>query len=100
MALFEPVLRNDFRICETYDAPSDSRVVECGAHVFVADRDNLVQWDNAARWSNFFGGDLQMHALQGNHMLERPALDALFDRALELWLGARLSTPMRAATFG
>lgn len=100
MALFEPVLRNDFRICETYEASADGRLVECGAHVFVADRDNLVQWDNAARWAHFVGGDVQMHGLHGNHMLERPAFDALFDRALDLWFGVRSAAAAPAAAFG
>ena len=87
MALFEPVLRNDFRICETYDAPSDGRLVECGAHVFVADQDNLVRWEDATGWADFIGGDLRMHRLQGNHMLERAQFDAVLDAALDLWLG-------------
>lgn len=86
MALFEPILRNDFRICETYEHGGEKRVLTCGAHVFVADSDDFVQWEQAEAWSDFIAGRLTMHTLSGRHMVDRQTLGALPDTIENLWL--------------
>lgn len=86
MALFEPVLRNDFRICETYQHTPEKGRLSCNAHVFVADDDDFVQWNEAAAWSDFIAGGLNMHSLGGKHMVDRQTLTALSGKIESLWL--------------
>lgn len=85
LALFEPVVRNDFRICETYECPPGAARLPCPAHVFVADGDSLVDAETAAGWRDFVAGGVTMHGLEGRHMLDRPALSAFLDTLLTLW---------------
>jgi surfactin synthase thioesterase subunit len=83
--LFEPVLRNDFRICETYEHRGDGVRLNCPAHAFIADGDTLANAETASGWRAFFAGPFQMHALRGNHMLEKAPFAALLDSVLALW---------------
>jgi surfactin synthase thioesterase subunit len=85
LALFEPIVRSDFRICETYEHRAGGPRLDCPAHVFIADRDSMVDAETAALWRDFVAGDVVMHPLPGNHMLERHAFSALLDRLLTLW---------------
>jgi surfactin synthase thioesterase subunit len=85
LALFEPIVRNDFRICETYQHLAGGFRLGCPAHVFIADRDSMVDAETAALWQDFVAGDVVLHPLPGNHMLERRAFAALLDRLLTLW---------------
>lgn len=87
-ALFEPILRNDFRMCETYRHRQDGKRLDCPTHVFVADRDTMADAATATAWREFVGGDFVMHSLQGNHMLEKAAFGALLDTLLTLWPNA------------
>lgn len=91
-ALFEPILRNDFRICETYRHRPDGGRLECPTHVFIADGDTMADEATATAWRDVVGGDFTLHSLQGNHMLERSAFVALLDRLLTLWPDAAGST--------
>ena len=84
--LFEPILRNDFRICEAYQHRSDGARLNCLAHAFIADDDGMVDAETAAGWYAFFNGEFTLHTLRGKHMLERGKLDALLDRVTSLWL--------------
>lgn len=101
MALFEPVIRNDFRICETYQSHSGKFRMNCPAHAFVAADDCLVQTETSSPWAEFVTGDFQMHSLDGSHMLERAAFDSLLDGVVQLWpsLGYR-PAPLRHAASG
>ncbi len=83
--LFEPILRNDFRICETYEHRTDGTRLNCPAHAFIADGDALADAETADGWRAFFTGPFQMHALRGNHMLEKAPFAALLDSVLALW---------------
>lgn len=82
--LFEPVVRNDFRICENYN-PTPGAPLACPAHVFIADRDATVDMQTASGWSAFMTGGVTLHTVSGSHMLERTVLNSLPDRLLELW---------------
>jgi surfactin synthase thioesterase subunit len=84
-ALFEPILRNDFRICETYAHRANGDRLNCPAHVFIADDDALADARTADGWRASFAGPFQMHALRGNHMLEKAPFAALLDSVLALW---------------
>lgn len=92
MSLFEPVLRNDFRLCETYEyRPGPNRIV-CPAHAFVADRDHLVSAQSAAGWRAFLSGPFTLHHLTGAHMLDRETFAAFPERLLALWAASRPHT--------
>ena len=83
--LFEEILRNDFRICETYEHHADGVPLNCPAHAFVADGDTLVNGETASGWRAFFSGPFRVHALRGSHMLEKAPFAALLDSILSLW---------------
>jgi surfactin synthase thioesterase subunit len=92
-ALFEPILRNDFRICETYEHRADGTRLNCPAHAFIAEGDTLADAETADGWRAFFAGPFQMHALRGNHMLEKAPFAALLDSVLALWPDRSGSAP-------
>ncbi|KAA3509764.1 thioesterase [Agrobacterium vitis] len=86
MELFEPVLRNDFRICETYTHDATRGTLDCPAHIFLSDGDAFVNRQAAAAWCDFVTGGTRLHQVAGAHMLERPVLDTLPARLATLWL--------------
>lgn len=85
MALFEPVLRNDFRICETYQFTPPHLPVTFPVHVFVADADHLVSWHAAGAWENCIGQDITMHRIEGSHMLAPQAFAHFIGKLGQLW---------------
>jgi surfactin synthase thioesterase subunit len=88
MALFEPVLRHDFRLCETYEHRPDRGKLACPAHVFVADDDDFISWAAASAWSGFVSGRVEMHSVEGGHMIARNRFNAMRGSIERLWLGA------------
>ncbi len=87
MAFFEPVLRNDFRICETYVHDPARGTIDCPAHIFLSDADAFVNEHATAAWSGFVTGGTRMHRVAGPHMLERAVLDGLPAWMETLWFG-------------
>lgn len=85
-ALFEPALRQDFRLCGSYRHADDFRLT-CPVHVFVARDDHLVGDDSAADWARHSTGTTHLHRLDGGHMLEAGAFAALPGRIRHLWPG-------------
>ncbi|EGL66702.1 thioesterase, putative siderophore biosynthesis protein [Agrobacterium sp. ATCC 31749] len=85
MALFEPVLRNDFRICETYEFTPPHLPVTFPVHVFVADADHLVSWNAAGAWEKCIGQDITMHGIEGSHMLAPQAFAHFIGKLGQLW---------------
>ncbi|MCF1494527.1 thioesterase [Agrobacterium vitis] len=84
LELFEPIVRNDFRICENYNHTFGAPLA-CSAHVFVADRDAMVDIQTASGWRAFMSEEVTLHTVSGIHMLERASFDKLLDRILDLW---------------
>ena len=97
MELFEPVLRNDFRICETYAHDAARGTLDCPAHVILSDADSFVNKQAAAAWSHFVTGGTSLHQITGPHMLERSVLDTLPARLEALWFGTGESRLHRQA---
>lgn len=87
MEVFEPVLRNDFRICETYVHDAARGRLDCPAHIFLCDADAFVNRQAAAAWSDFVTGGTRLHQVTGPHMLERAVFDTLPARLETLWFG-------------
>lgn len=85
LELFEPVLRNDFRICETYAHDPARGTIDCPAHIFHADADAFVNEHATAAWSGFVTGGTRLHRVSEPHMLERAVLDGLPARMETLW---------------
>ncbi|MCZ4431403.1 thioesterase domain-containing protein [Agrobacterium sp. SOY23] len=85
MALFEPVLRNDFRICETYEFTPPHAPVALPVHVFVADADHLVSWSAAHAWESCIGSNVTMHRIEGSHMLPPQAFAGFIGKLGQLW---------------
>lgn len=85
MALFEPVLRNDFRICETYDFSPLPLPIKVPVHVFVADSDHLISWTGASAWEDCLGHKISMHRIEGAHMLSPQAFAHFIGKLEQLW---------------
>lgn len=79
-ALFEPALRQDFRICDDYLHVDDGFRLACPIHVFAAEDDHLITADDAAHWGAFTRAGAQVHAIRGGHMLDAPSFAALHGR--------------------
>ncbi|MER0239554.1 alpha/beta fold hydrolase [Fulvimarina sp. MAC8] len=89
MALFEPGLRNDFRLCETY-RPDESRPrLACSVDAYVAMDDHFVNCDAASAWSLFVTGTVSTHSIEGRHILDEKALSAIPDLIAKHWPGNR-----------
>lgn len=84
-ALFEPALRDDFRICDSYTHPEGAFRLSCPVHVFVARDDHLVGEDSAEHWAQHTSGPTHLHVLEGGHMLSAGAFAALHRRIRDLW---------------
>lgn len=88
MALFEPILRNDLRIAETYrPLDAETRRLSCAVHALYSREDKLVEPIHAKAWSECTTQSLTEHLLEGPHMLGKTALLALLSdvaRALNL----------------
>jgi len=84
-ALLEPILRADFRLCETYRHGEGGFRLACPVHVFVAEDDHLVDADSAEDWAAFSDGPTRLHRLPGGHMLQPQAFFQLRERIRALW---------------
>ncbi len=89
-ALFEPALRQDFRLCGSYRHPDDGFRLHCPIHVFVARDDHLVDPDSVADWARHSTGQTHLHLLDGGHMLPAPAFAALPAQIRQVWPGPAL----------
>ncbi|OLP52989.1 hypothetical protein BJF92_18290 [Rhizobium rhizosphaerae] len=86
MAVFEPVLRNDFRICETYRHDASRGVLRCPAHLLLCRDDAFVREPAAIAWSDFVTGGLTLDWIDGGHMIAGPVFDALPELVARRWL--------------
>ncbi|ODN72162.1 thioesterase II family protein [Methylobrevis pamukkalensis] len=100
LQLFEPSVRNDFRLCETYRPDMDAPPLGWPAHAFFADGDRFADAALAPGWTRFLGGPLTQHTLSGNHMLGRAEFAALLDRLLALWPDRGIARNERTGTGG
>lgn len=92
-ALFEPALRQDFRLCGSYRHADDGFRLSCPIHVFVAQDDHLVDAGSALDWARHSTGPTRLHMLDGGHMLPAPAFAALPARIRQLWPDPALGDP-------
>lgn len=83
-ALFEPALRQDFRLCESYRHETGFRL-SCPVQAFVGADDHLVDAAAAGKWAAFTTGPVRVHAIPGGHMLDPAAFAALYARVTALW---------------
>ena len=76
--LILPVLRNDYRLIETY-RPDHRQVLDAPVVAFAGDRDPQVTPDQLRRWRESTRGDFRMHVFTGDHFYlthRRPAVIA------------------------
>lgn len=83
--LFEPALRADFRLCETYRHADRGFRLDCPVHVFLAEEDHLVRPGDAAAWAGHSRGPTRIRRLPGAHMLDPAAFAALGAEIGALW---------------
>ncbi|MBK4215985.1 thioesterase [Paracoccus caeni] len=86
-ALFEPALRDDFRLCDGYRHVGPGYRLSCPVHVFVAKNDHLVGEDSATDWARHTTGRTELHVIDGDHMLDARSFAALNPTLRELWPG-------------
>lgn len=91
MSLFEPILRNDLRIAETYRAPANQPAfkLSCPLHAFVSPDDAVLDEKDAAAWADCSDARFELHRVQGPHMLGREALLGVLSSVSKLWPAAR-----------
>ncbi len=84
MSLFEPILRNDLRISESYERAT-AVVLDCTIHAVHCRRDTLVQEADVAAWAGCTRKQFHMHVLDLAHMLARPAFMRLVQSIAAWW---------------
>lgn len=84
MALFEPILRADLRLAETYVA-SGTTPLACPVYAFKGRDDSLLSPLDAQGWSRCSAAGFQLHELDGPHLLARPEFLAVLALAGRLW---------------
>ncbi|MEF7613144.1 thioesterase domain-containing protein [Aquincola sp. MAHUQ-54] len=85
MSLFEPILRNDLRIAETYRPGPDAAPLDGPLHAVFGSDDALMTRDDVAPWSACTRGPFRLHELPAPHMLPRPQLVALMPALAGWW---------------
>jgi surfactin synthase thioesterase subunit len=87
MSIFEPILRNDLRIAETYRSPAGQPAfkLSCPLHAFVSPDDAVLDKEDAAAWADCSDARFELHPVQGPHMLGRDALLGVLSSVSELW---------------
>lgn len=84
MEIYEPILRNDLRNCETY-VQADSAPLDSTIHALVGEQDVLVSVAEAEAWQQHTRGDFQLHRLDAQHILARQELLDIGRRVIALW---------------
>lgn len=87
MSIFEPILRNDLRLAETYRPPKSGTVfqLDCPLHAFVSLDDAVLAERDAAAWQECAGSTFCLHRLRGPHMLARAELMDVLKAVAALW---------------
>lgn len=81
MGLFEPILRNDLRIAETYRPPGPEALkLSCEVHALYSSEDVLVEPHHARAWADCSTRPLTEHVLDGPHMPGKAAFLALLPK--------------------
>ena len=76
MELFEPILRQDFKLCETYQA-SGQQKLDCPIFIFEAKDDSLVPAEHSAPWQDLSLAYSKRYQLPGGHMLNAKTFASL-----------------------
>ena len=96
-ALVLPVLRNDYRLSETY-VPTHVTPLHCPITAFVGSQDGEVAPEHAAGWSAFSAEGFELHVMSGGHFyLVRQWAD-LLRRIVERLTSARAERQHAAAS--
>jgi surfactin synthase thioesterase subunit len=86
MAIYEPVLRNDLRNCETHPQ-RPAAALDCPIHALVGVRDALVSVAAAEAWRQHTARNFQLHLLDSQHILTRDQVLRAGRKIIHLWHG-------------
>jgi len=85
MQLFLPIIRNDFKLAETYRYVEGRAPLRCPFVVFHGTRDSFTTAATVQQWAIHTSGGLQIHELDGGHFFlhdHLPQLGAVIRDAL------------------
>ncbi|MCW5624698.1 MAG: thioesterase [Burkholderiales bacterium] len=85
MSIFEPILRNDLRISETY-RPTTIDLLDCPLQAIVSRDDALLTEQDAAAWAACTRRGFHLQVLDGPHILPRSAFMAVLQTITERWV--------------
>lgn len=66
LELFLPIIKNDFRIVETY-MPNEIKKITCAVHCFYGQHDQYVEPEYQDKWGNTTTGHFHLYELPTNH---------------------------------
>lgn len=84
MAIFEPILRNDFRISETFQRQS-ALPLTCPILAIHCNNDVLIEQDDVQAWESCTQSGFEMQCLEQPHIVEREALANIFYKIQRVW---------------
>nr|WP_320012245.1 alpha/beta fold hydrolase [uncultured Desulfobulbus sp.] len=77
--VFEPVLRADFQLVETYVPPVGERTIDCPITALCGTRDTVVDATTMAGWRSHTSGAFAAISMEGGHLFLRDNPLAVFD---------------------
>jgi surfactin synthase thioesterase subunit len=77
--VFEPVLRADFKLVETYTPPLGANKISCPITAISGTRDALVEAVHMAGWRNRTNGRFDEATVDGGHLFLRDNPKSVFD---------------------
>ncbi|MGE5401203.1 MAG: thioesterase II family protein [Ignavibacteriales bacterium] len=66
MEIMLPILRSDFRVCETY-SPKENFLTDCPITVFGGLNDSSINQKDLIAWKNYTSSTNKLHMLPGDH---------------------------------
>lgn len=84
MAIFEPILRNDFRISESWQRTS-ALPLDCPLLAIHCQQDQLLTEEEVSAWQHCTRAIFRMDTLEEKHMVRRETLLAIPQRIQAFW---------------
>ncbi len=87
--VFEPILRADFKLVETYVPPLGADKISCPITALSGTTDSIVAAKDMADWCKKTEGDFDLVAIEGGHLFLRDNPAAILDCVLNRLLISR-----------
>lgn len=81
--LFLPIIRNDYRLIDSYRRSDDAPLLRADVHAFTGSRDPRVTPQEAERWRTTTAGSFSLTVFEGDHFYLVPAAERVARTVME-----------------